>query len=86
MQTQTLDLGAAHHQCAPEPQPMGTAVLSNSSWSLNQERLAALRGFDGVIVNSPDAGHISTYDVPLEATAIGLPSTTRDGWATYGPP
>ena len=40
--------------------PMGTAVLANSSWSINRERLAQLLGFDGLIVNSLDAGQIST--------------------------
>ncbi|MEO5736474.1 MAG: lyase family protein [Variovorax sp.] len=59
--------------------PMGTAVLSNSSWSVNRERLAALLGFDGVIVNSLDAGQISTYDVPLEATAIASSTVIRVG-------
>lgn len=59
--------------------PMGTAVLSNSSWSVNRERLAALLGFDGVIVNSLDAGQISTYDVPLEVTAIASSTAIRVG-------
>lgn len=59
--------------------PMGTAVLSNSSWSVNRERLAALLGFDGLIVNSLDAGQISTYDIPLEATAIATSTAIRVG-------
>ncbi|RZL45856.1 MAG: argininosuccinate lyase [Variovorax sp.] len=59
--------------------PMGTAVLSNSSWSVNRERLAALLGFDGVIVNSLDAGQVSTYDIPLEATAIASSTAIRVG-------
>ncbi|WP_183024860.1 argininosuccinate lyase [Variovorax sp. UMC13] len=59
--------------------PMGTAVLANSSWSVNRERLAALLGFDGLIVNSLDAGQISTYDVPLEATAIASSTAIRVG-------
>src|SRR3989344_2461476 len=53
--------------------PMGTAVLSNSSWGINRERLAQLLGFDGLIVNSLDAGKISTYDIPIEATSIAIP-------------
>lgn len=57
--------------------PMGTAVLANSSWSVNRERLGALLGFDGLIVNSLDAGQISTYDVPLEATAIASSTAIR---------
>jgi argininosuccinate lyase len=58
---------------------MGTAVLANSSWSVNRERLAALLGFDGLIVNSLDAGQISTYDIPLEATAIASSIAIRVG-------
>jgi len=59
--------------------PMGTAVLANSSWSVNRERLAALLGFDGLIVNSLDAGQISTYDIPLEAAAIASSTAIRVG-------
>lgn len=59
--------------------PMGTAVLANSSWSVNRERLAALLGFDGLVVNSLDAGQISTYDVPLEAAAIASSTAIRVG-------
>lgn len=59
--------------------PMGTAVLANSSWSVNRERLASLLGFDGLIVNSLDAGQISTYDVPLEAVAIASSTAIRVG-------
>ncbi len=59
--------------------PMGTAVLSNSSWSVNRERLASLLGFDGLVVNSLDAGQVSTYDIPLEATAIASSTAIRVG-------
>ncbi len=59
-------------------QPMGTAVLSNSSWFVDRKRLAALLGFDGLIVNSLDAGQISTHDVPLEATAIRVGAVLKD--------
>ena len=50
--------------------PMGTAVLANSSWPLNRNRLAELLGFDGLVVNSYDAGQVITYDVPIEAANI----------------
>lgn len=59
--------------------PMGTAVLANSSWSINRERLAHLLGFDGLIVNSLDAGQISTYDIPIEATSIASSTAIRVG-------
>ena len=59
--------------------PMGTAVLANSSWSINRERLAQLLGFDGLIVNSLDAGQISTYDIPIEATSIASSTAIRVG-------
>lgn len=59
--------------------PMGTAVLANSSWSIDRERLAQLLGFDGLIVNSLDAGQISTYDIPIEATSIASSIAIRVG-------
>jgi len=59
--------------------PMGTAVLANSSWSINRERLAQLLGFDGLIVNSLDAGQISTCDIPIEATSIASSTAIRVG-------
>jgi argininosuccinate lyase len=50
--------------------PMGTAVLANSSWPLNRQRLAELLGFDGLVVNSYDSGQVISFDVPLEAAGI----------------
>ena len=50
--------------------PMGTAVLANSSWPLDRNRLAELLGFDGIVENSYDAGQVITYDVPLEVASI----------------
>lgn len=50
--------------------PMGTAVLANSSWPLNRQRLAELLGFDGLVVNSYDSGQVISFDVPLEAASI----------------
>lgn len=58
---------------------LGTAVLANSSWPLKRERLADLLGFDGLIINSFDAGQVSTYDIPLEATAIASSTAIRVG-------
>ena len=50
--------------------PMGTAVLANSSWPLNRQRLSDLLGFDGLVVNSYDSGQVISMDVPLEAAAV----------------
>lgn len=49
---------------------MGTAVLANSSWPLNRERMAELLGFDGVIENSLDSSQVAPSDISLEAMAI----------------
>ena len=49
---------------------MGTAVLANSSWPLNRERMAELLGFDGIIENSLDAGQVAPSDISLEAMGI----------------
>ncbi len=59
--------------------PMGTAVLANSSWPLNRNRLAELLGFDGLVVNSYDSGQVITMDVPLEAAAIVNSAAIRIG-------
>jgi len=59
--------------------PMGTAVLANSAWPLDRALLAQLLGFDGLVVNSLDAGQVITYDVPLEASAIVSSTAVRIG-------
>lgn len=58
---------------------LGTAVLANSSWPLDRTRLAALLGFDAVIVNSYDAGQVSSYDVPIEAANLAGSCAIRVG-------
>ena len=58
---------------------LGTAVLSNSSWPLDRQRLASLLGFDGLLVNSLDAGQISTYDIPIEAANLAGSTAIRVG-------
>ncbi len=58
---------------------MGTAILANSSWPLNRERMADLLGFDGIIENSVDAGQISPSDISLEAAAIASSNAIRLG-------
>lgn len=59
--------------------PMGTAVLANSGWPLDRERLGELLGFDGVRENSLDASQVSTFDIPLEAVGIASSSAIRVG-------
>ncbi|KIY42137.1 L-aspartate [Pseudomonas sp. 10-1B] len=59
--------------------PMGTAVLANSAYPLNRERLAELLGFDGVRQNSLDSSQVSTYDIPIEAAGIASSSAIRLG-------
>ncbi|MEL7046593.1 MAG: lyase family protein, partial [Pseudomonadota bacterium] len=48
---------------------MGTAVLANSSWPMNRERLAELLGFSRVVQNSYDANQVSPMDVQFEVAA-----------------
>ncbi|MFL1493620.1 argininosuccinate lyase [Pseudomonas antarctica] len=59
--------------------PMGTAVLANSAYPLNRERLAELLGFDGVRENSLDSSQVSTYDIPIEAANLASSSAIRVG-------
>ena len=59
--------------------PMGTAVLANSAYPLNRERLAELLGFDGVRENSLDSSQVSTYDIPIEAANLAASSAIRIG-------
>lgn len=59
--------------------PMGTAVLANSAYPLNRERLAELLGFDGVRENSLDSSQVSTYDIPIEAANMAASSAIRVG-------
>ncbi|MGV6476737.1 argininosuccinate lyase [Azotobacter vinelandii] len=59
--------------------PMGSAVLANSAWPLNRERLARLLGFDEVRENSLDSSQVSSYDIPIEAVDIAANSAIRVG-------
>lgn len=49
---------------------LGSAVLANSHWPINRNRLAELLGFEGPIVNGLDSSQVSLFDVPLEAAGI----------------
>jgi argininosuccinate lyase len=59
--------------------PMGTAVLANSAYPLNRERMAELLGFDGVRENSLDSSQVATYDIPIEAVNIASSTAIRLG-------
>lgn len=58
---------------------LGSAVLANSSWALEKNRLAELLGFSGIIVNGYDATQIAPADVGLEAAQIAGSTALRLG-------
>lgn len=58
---------------------LGSAVLANSSWLLDKNRLAELLGFSGIIVNGYDATQIAPADVGLEAAQIAGSTALRLG-------
>ncbi|MFM7255831.1 MAG: lyase family protein [Betaproteobacteria bacterium] len=58
---------------------LGTAVLANSSWDLNRERLAELLGFDRPILNAYDSSQVSFYDIPHEGSQIAASVALRIG-------
>jgi argininosuccinate lyase len=59
--------------------PLGSAVMANSSWSLDRVRLAELLGFTGLAVNGYDGTQISPNDVGLEAAHIAESTALRVG-------
>lgn len=58
---------------------LGTAVLANSSWRLDRERLAELLGFDRPLLNAYDSSQVSFYDIPHEGTQIAASLAIRIG-------
>lgn len=58
---------------------LGTAVLANSSWPLDRNRLAELLGFEALSVNGYDATQIAPNDVGLEAAQIAGSVALRIG-------
>lgn len=49
---------------------LGSAVLANSHWPIDRNRLATLLGFDGPIPNGLDSSQVSLFDIPIEAAGI----------------
>lgn len=58
---------------------LGAAVLANSSWALDKQRLADLLGFAGITANGYDATQIAPGDVGLEAAQIAGSTALRLG-------
>ncbi len=70
--------------------PLGASALAGSSWPLDRGRTASLLGFDGVLVNSRDAGFGNKDYVAEILAAIGILMTNLSIlssdlylWSTY---
>jgi argininosuccinate lyase len=72
--------------------PLGSAVIANSGYPIDRQRLAALLGFDGVVENAYDANHLSPVDSGLDIasalaiSAVHIGQFAQDLTAQYADP
>ena len=72
--------------------PLGAAVIGNSGYPIDRQRLATLLGFDGVVENAYDANHLSPVDSGLDiASALAISAVhvgqfAQDMTAQYADP
>ena len=72
--------------------PLGAAVIGNSGYPIDRQRLAVLLGFDGVVENAYDANHRSPVDSGLELatvlaiSAVDIGQFAQDLTAQYADP
>jgi argininosuccinate lyase len=59
--------------------PLGAAAVGTSSFPVDRPLLARLLGFDGAVVNSFDANHVSPFDVNLDMASVAASAAITTG-------